>query len=292
MKNINQTKWKKMVSTNKILLVFYALIGLGIAPNALANVNDYLDKLTALSSGGDSLSAEILGKAYYLGFISFKTPNGRTQYFTLEKDPEKAFGYLKAAALKDNYDAAALAGILVMNGDGVQQNHAEAIKYFEAAYARNEQARYYLSHYYYQSTDLKIKQKGFDLVKSTEYLENPELLNMLAKYYENGVAVKQDKSLASSLKNQAQKIINEREEFISARIAALEDNAKRKAEYGVAHDSASSQHRALIAALSVMSVVATAAMVSNASNLSLPSSAAPAPRGLTTHQMVSYGIIK
>lgn len=238
------------------------------------------------------MSAEILGKAYYLGFISFKPPNGRTQYFTVEKDPARAFRFFKMAAAKDNYDAAALAGILVMNGDGVQQSDAEAIKYFEAAYARNEQARYYLSHYYYQSTDLKIKQKGFDLVKTTEYLENPELLNMLAKYYENGVAVKQDRSLANELKSKAKKFTDEREQFISARIAAFEDNAKRKAEYGVAHDSASSQHRALIAVLSVMSIVATAAMVSNAGNLSLPSSAAPAPQGLTTHQMVSYGIIK
>jgi TPR repeat protein len=175
----------------KFLYNIFSCIFISFASTAYAqaNLNDYLDELTKSSSEGSSMSAEILGKAYYLGFISFKPPNGRTQYFTVEKDPARAFRFFKMAAAKGNYDAAALAGILVMNGDGVQQSDAEAIKYFEAAYTRNEQARYYLSHYYYQSTDLKIKQKGFDLVKTTEYLENPELLNMLAKYYENGVAV-------------------------------------------------------------------------------------------------------
>lgn len=256
------------------------------------NINDYLDRVTDEAAKGSGISAEILGRAYYFGFISYRLPNGKMQYFSVPKDHERAFRYLKKAAEKDNYDAAALAGVLVMNGDGVPQSDSEAIKFFESSYSRNEQARYYLSHFYYLSKDQKTREKGFELVKSTEYLDNPELLNMLAKYYENGVVVKRDRVLSEKLKSRAQELTQGRERLLNERIAAFEDNAKRKAEYGAAHDSASSQHQALMAVLSVMSVVATAAMVSNAGNLSLPSSAAPAPQGLTTHQMISYGIIK
>lgn len=277
----------------KCITLFISLsLVLGSTANAQINLNDYLDQLVEAASSGNAISAETLGKAYYFGFIPYKMSNGRTQYFSVTKDHERAFRYLKKAAEKNNYDAAALAGVLVMNGDGVPQSDSEAIKFFESSYSQNEQARYYLSHYYYLSKDSKTREKGFELVKSTEYLDNPELLNMLAKYYENGVGVKRDKVLSSKLMTRAQAINKEREELLTARLAAFEDNAKRKAEYGSAHDSASSQHQALIAVLSVMSVVATAAMVSNAGNLSLPSSAAPAPQGLTTHQMVSYGIIK
>lgn len=263
----------------------------GCATNMQSNMNEYFSSAKDAASKGNPQAASALGKAYYLGFMPMKMNNGVTYYIPVEKDHAQAYSYLKQAADENDLQAAALAAILVMNGDGTKRSEAEAIELFAKSASVNDESKYYLSQFYYRSADPEIRKRGFELVRDAESSDDPELVSTLAMYYENGVGVKVDKANAKRLKLKSASLAKERDELIKQRVAAFQDNAARKEQYSAAFGA---ERTKMITLLAVLSVVTVAAFVATASsNINLAGSAnPPPPRFMSQSEMIAIGIIK
>lgn len=271
------------------LALLMALL-VGCATSIQSRMEQYQESARSAAAAGNANAAEALGRAYYLGFMPMTMNDGITYYIPFQRDHTKAYQYLKQAADGNELQAAALAGILVMNGDGTPRDEAQAMAYFQKSANVNVESRYYLSQFYYRSADPQTRLRGFDLVKNAENSDEPELVGTLAMYYDNGVGVKKDKVKASKLKDRQAALLKERDELVNRRVAAFKDNAKRQDQYSAAFGVARGQMIALIA---VLSVITTAAFIAASSgNVNLAGGAPPPPQPLSPSQMIAIGIIK
>lgn len=274
----------------RIFLLCLAFI-FGCATNMQSRMDEYFTSAKESASTGNPQAASALGKAHYLGFMPMKMANGVTYYIPVEKDHALAYKYLTQAADANDLQAAALAALLVMNGDGTQRSEAEAIALFEKSASVNDESKYYLSQFYYRSADPDTRKQGFELVRYAETSDDPELISTLAMYYENGVGVKMDKAKANRLKLKSATLVKERDELVKQRVAAFQDNAARKEQYSAAFGSERTKMITLIAVLSVVTIAAFVATAS--SNINLAGAAnPPPPRFMSQSEMIAIGIIK
>ena len=200
--------------------------------------------------------------------MPLKAPNGITHYYPIEKNDALAYKNLSKAANGGNAEAAAIAGILAMNGDGTTQDDARAMDLFKMSAPYNNESRFFLSRYYWRSKDPEIRKKGFELVRDAAQTDSPELVFALANYYDAGIGVKRNKPEADKLKALGAKLAKERDELLKNRMAAFQDNAQRKSNYGVASDADLATLRGLQIFVTVIGAAATVAMLSNAAQMS------------------------
>lgn len=227
-------------------------------------MNDYVTNTKEEASKGDQSAELRLGKAYYFGFMPLKAPNGIVHYYPIEKNDALAYENLSGAADSGNVEAASLAGILAMNGDGTQQDDGKAIAYFQQSASYSNESKFFLSRYYWKSKDLETRKKGYDLVRYAASTDSPELVYALANYYEAGVGVKKDKTEAAKLRTLGAKLVKDRDELVAKRMAAFQDNSQRKSVYGSAAKADSDTLRGLQIFVTVIGAAATVAMMSSA----------------------------
>lgn len=252
----------------KLLALFAALL-VGCATTDLKNLmDDYVVQTKDLADKGDPAAELRLGKAHYFGYMPLKAPNGITHYYPIEKNDALAYKNLSKAANGGNAEAAAIAGILAMNGDGTTQDDARAMDLFKMSAPYNNESRFFLSRYYWRSKDPEIRKKGFELVRDAAQTDSPELVFALANYYDAGIGVKRNKPEADKLKALGAKLAKERDELLKNRMAAFQDNAQRKSNYGVASDADLATLRGLQIFVTVIGAAATVAMLSNAAQMS------------------------
>lgn len=256
---------KDMTPASKRWFALFVAFLVGCATTDLKGLMDDYVATTKEEASKGYQSAELrLGKAYYFGFMPLKAPNGIVHYYPIEKNDALAYENLSKAANSGNVEAASLAGILCMNGDGTPQDDARAMAFFEQSLAYSNESRFFLSRYYWNSKDLETRKKGYDLVRYAASTDSPELVYALANYYESGIGVKRDKGEAARLRKLGAKLVQDRDELVAKRLAAFKDNSQRKTIYGSAAQQDSDALRGLQIFVTVVGVAATVAMMSSA----------------------------
>lgn len=231
-------------------------------------MDNYVVQTKELATSGDPSAELRLGKAHYFGYMPLKAPSGITHYYPIEKNNVLAYSNLSKAADAGSTEAAAIAGILAMNGDGTTQDDARAMELFRQSAPYDNESRFFLSRYYWRSNDPEIRKKGYELVREAAETDSPELVFALANYYDAGIGVKRNKAEADKLKVLGAKLAKERDELVQSRMAAFQDNAQRKSAYGVASDTDLATLRGLQIFVTVIGAAATVAMLSNAVQMS------------------------
>lgn len=246
---------------------FVAIVALlvGCATTDLKGLmDDYVAYTKEEARKGDQGAELRLGKAHYFGFMPLKAPNGIVHYYPIEKNDALAYENLSKAANSGNVEAASLAGILAMNGDGTPQDDARAMAFFEQSAGYSNESKFFLSRYYWRSKDLDIRKKGYDLVRYAASTDSPELVYALANYYDAGIGVKKDKVEAARLRKLGAKLVQDRDDLVAKRMAAFQDNSQRKSVYGSAAKADSDTLRGLQIFVTVVGAAATVAMMSSA----------------------------
>ena len=253
----------KLASNRLFVLAVAFLVGCATT-DLKSQMDDYVASTKEGAGKGDQGAELRLGKANYFGFMPIKAPNGVVHYYPIEKSDELAYENLSKAANSGNVEAASLAGILAMNGDGTAQDDAKAMAFFEQSASYSNESRFFLSRYYWRSKDPEIRKKGYDLVRNAANTDSPELGYALANYYEAGIGLKKDKSEADKLRKLGAKLVKDRDELVEKRMAAFQDNSQRKSVYGSAAQADSDTLRGLQIFVTIVGVAATVAMMSSA----------------------------
>ena len=252
------------IGANRWLALVTALLVGCASTNLKGLMDDYVAYTKEEAQKGDQAAELRLGKAHYFGFMPLKAPNGVVHYYPIEKNDTLAYENLSKAANSGSLEAASLAWILAMNGDGTPQDDARAMAFFEQSSSYNNESKFFLSRYYWRSKDLEIRVKGYDLVRYAASTDSPELVYALANYYDAGVGVKKDKAEAAKLRQLGAKLVQDRDELLAKRMAAFKDNTERKNVYGSAAQADSDTLRGLQIFVTIVGVAATVAMMSNA----------------------------
>lgn len=281
-----------MRSITAKLLSLTVAITLGCA-SIDTQLTDMFQRNVVLADQGDNRAAFVVGRSYYFGYYVAEDDSKLAYFKDVPRDDQLAYKYLKQSAAGGNPLGATLAGILVMAGRGTEKNDNEAIALFEQGKDKYLEARYFLAQYYAMSNSPVKQAEGYQLVANARSTKSPEMLDTLALFYEKGIAVKQDKSMATGLKKQANTLRDEQTEFLKKKLAAMEDARARARKYGAVVSAETERLQGVNLLISIVGVAAFAAATTNGFKVNpLAPPPPPPPSGLTAMQMIKLGIIK
>lgn len=136
-------------------------------------------RLHASAEQGDADAMYKLGRCYYLGK-------------KVERDHDKAFGYIIQAAELGHHEAQIMAGTMYQNGEGTSQNLNEAAKWFDEA-ARQEVERETPYHkalikcgmFYYETLAGELESQGrYDAAREMEKMGLYSLILAMNGYHD------------------------------------------------------------------------------------------------------------
>ncbi len=138
--------------------------------------NDAIKLLTDAASQGDTGSATILGKAYFLGHDG------------IAKDDAQAFKWLSISGAKNDPNAAYYLGLIYKSGYGVPSNAATAAHWFGIAAQHDLPAGLFMLGNAYRDGDgvAKDEAHAVALYKQAADLDLPEAIQTLAMAEQNG----------------------------------------------------------------------------------------------------------
>ncbi len=140
----------------------------------------------------------IVGRSVLVLLVNISATQKRMEIISDERNLEQKIDRLKEKAVEGNAEAQYKLGLAYCNGEDVEKDHAEAVKWFtKAAEQGHAQAQFSLGVCYYngEGVEKDISQAVKLFTKSAEQ-GNAEAMCKLGVCYEKGEGVKQDPSEA------------------------------------------------------------------------------------------------
>jgi hypothetical protein len=166
-------------------------------PEKILSDEEDLSDLIALSEQGNVAAQIKLGKAYYHGD-------------RIKSDREKAYVWIRKAAIRGNIEAEYYLGLCIFYGRGTDGNTSKAIEWIQKSAEKGfAPAQYELAKYYNTTCDSNGQQSSermqacFKWTKMAADQEYPEAVWLLGGLYSRGIGVTQDLDKADFLIHQA-----------------------------------------------------------------------------------------